>query len=123
MSGAMRFTRIPAPRKGGQRLIQRRSACAPEPPRSLRRTLRVIPFVNLRALRGPCLSQSWMRSRLRRNRQPAPVDGFEDSIATALQKRPFRLVAELFSVAPVAAVGQGLGAIVVSRARIRVEPA
>src|SRR5580698_10021432 len=82
---------MPAPRNGGQRLIERRRACELlVPPRSSRRRLPLFMLDH-----GP-------RSWLRRGGQAAAVDGFEDLITTAAEQRLADFVAELFRVVEVA---------------------
>src|ERR1051326_4091531 len=94
MAGAMRCTRIPAPRNGGQKLIQRRRACALEPPRSFRRMLRV-------------MSGLW----LRRDSQAPAVDGFEDLVAPASQQRCAGFFAKFFGVGAVPGVAKNFRAV------------
>src|SRR5271165_4141284 len=88
MSGAMRTTRIPAPRNGGQRLTQRRRWAASLPPSNCSRNLPL------------------MRSRLRRDRQAAPVNGFEDLIAATGEQRGTGRGTQLFRVVAVTRIAQ-----------------
>src|SRR5215475_5164821 len=70
MSGAICLTRIPAPRNGGQRLIQRRRAWEfPGPPSSRRRALWVMLGL-------------WLRWR----GESTAVDGFEDFVSAASEQ-------------------------------------
>src|SRR6202030_4247942 len=64
-----------------------------------------------------------MRSRLRRNRQPAPVDSCEDGVTTTFQKGCAGFVADFFWIVPVAGVAQELGTVGVSDDRFQVKPA
>src|SRR5271169_1732107 len=102
MSGAMLTMRMPIPRNGGQRLIQRRRwAGLLVPPRSLRRTLPLM-WLSCFAACG-----SW----LRRNGQATAVDGFEDCVSTAGQQRRAGGVAEFFGIVAVAGIAQEFRAV------------
>src|SRR5258708_19441880 len=94
MSGAMCLTRMPAPKNGGQRLIQRRRACELlVPPRSCRRTLPLF-----------MLDHDW-RSRLRRDGQAAAVNGFVDFVSAPAEERFPPRTSPLFRVVVVALPG------------------
>src|ERR1700688_239309 len=96
MSGAMCLMRMPAPKKGGQRLIQRRRACELlVPPRSCRRTLPLF-------IRDLCSQFSLGKSRLRRDGQAAAVDGLEDFVSAAVEQGFADCVAERFRIVEIA---------------------
>src|SRR5271165_5991369 len=91
MSGAICWTRIPAPRNGGQKLIQRRRARESlVPPRSCRRTLPLF------------MPDHDTGSRLRRNGQTTAIDGFENFVAAAAQQRFAHGVSQLFRIIGIA---------------------
>src|SRR5215831_16545153 len=96
MSWAICFTRMPAPRKGGQRLIQRWRWLAFSPPPSDCRRNR------------PCVMTAlW----LRRDGESAAVDGFEDGVAAARQQGRAGFVAEFFGIGSVTGVAEEFGAV------------
>src|SRR5580700_6186750 len=91
MSGAICLMRMPMPRNGGQRLIQRRRPCEVlVPPRNCRRTLGLF----MRALH----LQSW----LRRHGQAAAVHGFQDFVCATPQQPFAGSVAQLRGILEIA---------------------